>query len=92
MTGRHTVESLVVLQPVAVDTDSLDREGRLILANGMLVGILVRLDMPDHDQVGAWFLEVALGRLRGVKAPLFDTLDDATKWSRLQLKRASATA
>lgn len=86
MTGLSTVETLIVMQPIAVDTGSSDREGRLVLANGMLVAILVRLDDPEHDQPGTWFLETGLGRLRDVRSPAFYTLDEATRWLRKSMK------
>ncbi|MCJ2012204.1 hypothetical protein [Methylobacterium sp. J-076] len=86
MGGQDNVETLVVLQPIAVDTASLDRTGMLVLANGKLVAILVRLEVPEHARCGAWFLEVGLGRLAGVRPPAFDTLEDATRWVRQHLK------
>ncbi len=35
---------------------------------------------------GAWYMEVGFGRLAGVRAPLFDTPEDATRWVRQRLK------
>ena len=91
MGGRHTVEPLVVLQPIQVDTGSPDREGRLVMAEGLLIAILVRLDAPDHERaVGRWFLEVGLGRLHGQRPPPFDTLEAAARWLRRTLKAPSA--
>jgi hypothetical protein len=83
---QRNVETLVVLQPIAVDTSSADRDGRLVLANGMLVGVLVHLDSPEHESNGGWFLEVGLGRLYGLRPPPFNTLEDATRWMRQRLK------
>ncbi|MCJ2116461.1 hypothetical protein MKK65_07685 [Methylobacterium sp. J-001] len=88
MTGPGNVEMLVVLQPIAVDTDSPDREGRLVIANGLLVAVLVRLAEPEHDDVGSWFFEVGFGRLQGKKAPTFLSLEEATRWLRRNLKAA----
>ncbi|KQP61675.1 hypothetical protein ASG40_04190 [Methylobacterium sp. Leaf399] len=90
MDAQHNVETLVVLQPVAVDTASLDRDGMLVMANGMLVGVLVRLVTPGHEHSGAWFVEAAFGHLKGVRVQPFDTLDDATRWFRTNLKRSQA--
>lgn len=59
MKPPHNVETLVVLQPIGVDTDSDDRHGLLVMANGLLVGVLVRLDTPGHQQLRGWFLEPA---------------------------------
>lgn len=86
MAERRNVETLVVLQPIAVDTASPDREGMLVIANGLLVAVLVRLDAPEHETPGFWFLEATLGRLHGVRAPLFATPEIATQWLRRQLR------
>lgn len=87
MAGPSNLETLVVLQPIAVDTGSNDREGVLVLANGMLVAVLVRLDASEHDhRDGSWFLECGFGRLQGLVLPPFDTLDAATRWLRRRLK------
>lgn len=60
MAGRDNVESLIVLQPILVDTASPDQVGMLVIANGLLVAVLVRLDAPEHERRGAWFMEVGL--------------------------------
>ena len=86
MTDRDNVEGLVVLQPISVDTRSPDQTGMLMIANGLLVAVLVRLDAPEHERRGAWYMEVGFGRLAGVRAPLFDTPEDATRWVRQRLK------
>ena len=88
MSGRSNVETLLVLQlqPIAVDTGSPDRDGMLVMANGLLVAVLVRLAEPEHDNVGSWFLEAGFGRLQGQRVPTFPTLDDANRWLRRHLK------
>ncbi|MCJ2101233.1 hypothetical protein [Methylobacterium sp. E-046] len=88
MSGRGNVETLLVLQlqPIAVDTNSPDREGMLVIANGLLVAVLVRLAEPEHHNVGSWFLEVGFGRLQGQRVPTFPTLEDASRWLRRRLK------
>ena len=86
MAGRDNVETLVVLQPISVDTRSPDQTGMLVMSNGLLVAVLVRLDAPEHEQPGTWFMEVGMGRLAGMRAPKFDTLEDATRWIRQRLK------
>ena len=87
MVGQDNVEPLVVLQSISVDTRSPDQVGMLVLVNGLLVAVLVRLDAPWHDRPGAWFLEAGLGRLAGARAPVFDTLEDATRWVRQRLRQ-----
>lgn len=86
MSEQGNVETLIVLQPIAVDTGSPDREGMLVMANGLLVSVLVRLDASEHARSGAWFIEAGLGRLAGRRAPVFDTLEDATRWVRQCLR------
>lgn len=85
MADRGNVETLVVLQPISIDTASPDQAGMLVMVNGRLVALLVRLDTPEHERPGAWFMEVGLGRLAGVRAPVFDTLEDAARWVRHRL-------
>ena len=89
MARRGNVETLLVLklQPIAVDTGSLDRDGMLIIANGLLVGVLVRLDAPEHAHPGYWFLEAGFGPLQGVRVDAFPTLKHATGWVRHHLSR-----
>ncbi|MCJ2038802.1 hypothetical protein MKK55_07510 [Methylobacterium sp. J-059] len=82
MDARDNVETLLVLQPIMVDTGSPDREGRLVLADGLLIAVLVRLDTPEHEVGPGWFVEAAFGRLFGVSAPIFATLEEATRWLR----------
>ena len=86
MGGPRNVETLVVLQPIQIDTNSPDREGRLVIANGLLVAILVRLDDPEHIRVGGWFLEVGLGRLQSARPRPFADLEEATRWLRNRLR------
>ncbi len=87
MTGRHNIETLIVLQPVTLDTGSSDRDGRLVLANGRLIAILVRLDASDHEGIEGWFLEVGLGRLRDLRPAPFGSLEAATRWLRQHIAR-----
>lgn len=86
LAGRDNVETLVVLQPIAVDTASPDQVGMLVMANGLLVAVLVRLDASEHARPGVWFMEAGLGPFAGMRAPVFDTLEDATRWVRHRLR------
>ncbi|MCJ2009309.1 hypothetical protein [Methylobacterium sp. J-092] len=86
MPARGNVETLVTMQPIAVDTGSDDRDGMLVMANGMLVAVLVQLAMTDHEEAGDWFVEVALGRLGAHRTLTFGNLDDATRWIRRRLR------
>lgn len=87
LAGQGSVEPLVVLQPISVDTASPDQAGMLVMANGKLVAVLVRLDAPEHKRRGTWYMEVGLGRLANVRTPTFDTLEDATYWIRRRLRK-----
>ncbi|MCJ2079727.1 hypothetical protein [Methylobacterium sp. J-090] len=86
MPAHGNVETLVTMQPIAVDTGSDDSDGMLVMANGMLVAVLVRLSTSGHEQEGDWFVEVALGPLRAHPAPTFGDLDEATRWMRRHLR------
>ena len=86
MDTPHNVATLVVMQPIAVDTASPDRNGMLVMANGMLIAILARLETPDHEQPDGWFLEATFGNLECRSAPVFDSLEDATRWFRTRVQ------
>ncbi|MCJ2054143.1 hypothetical protein [Methylobacterium sp. J-070] len=88
MSGQGNVQTLVVLQPIAIDTGSPDHDGMLVIANGLLVAVLVRLEQPEHINVGSWFMEAGFGRLQGLRVPTFLTLKEATRWVRRRLKPA----
>ncbi|MDB5405909.1 MAG: hypothetical protein JWL84_821 [Rhodospirillales bacterium] len=71
--------------PIRVDTGSADEEGRLVLAGGRLVAVLLRLADEIHgDDCGTWFLEVGFGDLAGENR-LFPTLECASQWLRQRL-------
>ena len=59
-------------------TDSEDREGRLVLVDGRLAALLVRLADQSHDPLlrGAWYLEAGFGVLDGEHG-LFASLEEA---------------
>ena len=76
----------VTLQAVPVMTGCNDREGCLVLADGQLVAVLVRLADEMHaDQRGSWFVEAAFGPCRTATLPLFDDVDEAQAWVRQKL-------
>jgi hypothetical protein len=90
MTLRSRAEPLAA-QPISVLTGSDDREGRLVLVNGDLVAVLVRLDGPVHEnQRGGWFLEAGFGPCSGPPQPVFDSLAEAQVWVSMRVARASA--
>jgi hypothetical protein len=73
--------SKLTLRPIRINTGSADTEGRLVLAAGSLVAILVRLDGPEHGLLrGHWLLEAGFGPCTTVRQDLFASLDDAKAW------------
>ena len=76
----------LILKPMPVNTGSRDEDGRLVLANGHLVAVLVRLaDQVHAERSGAWFLEAGFGPCACAQFPVFDSLDVAQEWVRRQL-------
>src|SRR5689334_7926926 len=71
----------ISLQTIQMGLES-DRDGRLVLADGALIAVLVRLssDYPDARIHGSWFVESAYGFCEAAHGRIFDTLDDATCW------------
>jgi len=76
----------LLLRPLPVHTGSGDEDGQLVLANGRLVAVLVRLaDAAHAGLLGAWFLEVGFGPCAQTAPPVFNDLDAAQDWIRQQL-------
>ena len=77
------------MRPIPVRTGSRDREGRLVLSEGELVALLVRLDDEMHGEAqGRWFLEAAFGSYL-TQADPFSTLAEAEAWMRRNLAAAN---
>jgi len=71
----------LLLQPVPVHTGSGDEDAQLVLADGRLVAVLVRLADPMHGSlVGRWFLEAGFGPCAAGMGSVFDSLDSAQLW------------
>ena len=78
----------LMLQPIPVMTGSRDHEGRLVLANGQLAAVLVRLADEVHGaDRGGWFLETGFGPCDGPAHPVFESLDEAQAWVRGRIER-----
>ena len=72
-------------QPIRVATRSADQEGCLILADGNLVAVVVRLAEELHGTLkGAWFLEASFGAA-DTPPPSFPDIDAAEAWLARQL-------
>ena len=67
----------VELKPIEVA--SVDREGQLILFNGALVGVLVKLSNLHGELSGSWYLETGYDGLRDERLT-FPDLDAAKRW------------
>jgi len=77
----------LLLQPIQVHTGSSDEDGRLVLVEGRLVAVLVCLTDQAHDGlVGAWFLEAGFGPCAATTPPVFQSLDAAQDWIRIQVE------
>jgi hypothetical protein len=73
-------------QPIKVATGSADEEGRLVIYEGKLVAVLVRLDDLGHEAaVGQWSLEAGFNGVDSAKPPLFANLQAAERWIGLQI-------
>ena len=68
----------ITFQIIEVLTASEDREGRLVLVDGKLAALLVRLADTGHDPLlrGTWYLEAGFGLLDG-RHGLFASLEEA---------------
>lgn len=72
--------------PVAVATDSADREGYLMLADDELVGVIVKLAGREHGKLqGAFYLEAGFGRCAVMPSETFASLENAGAWARSRL-------
>ncbi len=79
----------LTLKPIEIDTGSDDHEARMVMADGRLVAVLVRLSAVHEFAAGRWFLEVGFGRLRCPAPSPFPTLDAAQDWILQELLRFS---
>jgi hypothetical protein len=85
----------VVFQPIAIAASSADTDGRLLLVDGRLAAVLVRLQDEVHDDrlQGKWFVESAFGDLAESSGDAtFATLEEAADWIRKRQSRAHAPA
>lgn len=82
---------MIEFKPVKVETGSADEDGRLVLHDGRLIAVLVRLEDPDHGPaVGQWSLEAGFNGIDSPKPPLFANLAAAERWLGLQISRVIA--
>jgi hypothetical protein len=71
-------------RPIPVLIDGHDSEGRLVLADGQLVAVIVLLDGQHHspEEKGRWHLEAGFGKCTPHPAgdPLWNTPEEAGMW------------
>lgn len=76
-------------RPILVNTASPDEKGCLVLADGHLVAVLVRVAdagiEKDWEELSSWHMEAGFGRCAVSVPPMFDTLADAVAWIRARL-------
>lgn len=83
----------LTLQSILVATLSADEVGHLVLADGHLVAVLVRLDDPVHEQAcGGWSLEAGFGPFAGAQPEPFVDLDEALAWIEARVAPSTARA
>jgi hypothetical protein len=80
----------ISFQPVQVATGD-DEDGLLVFADGLLVGVLVRLSDQHGEMAGRWFVEAAFGPVADmVVRPTFPDVEAVQDWLSERLRRASA--
>ncbi len=84
----------ISVQPMRVLIDGHDAEGRLILADGQLAAVFVRLDGTHHDleHKGRWHLEAGFGKCNVHELSLFRTPEEAGAWVKRVLMRGALSA
>jgi hypothetical protein len=65
----------ISFKPIPVLIDGHDTDGNLILSDGQLTAVIVRLDGESHEpeHKGLWNLEAGFGKCAVRYAPLFKT-------------------
>jgi hypothetical protein len=72
----------ITFMPMRVLIDGHDTYGNLILSDGQLAAVIVRLDGEHHgrEDKGLWNLEAGFGKCADRNAPLFKTPEEAGAW------------
>ncbi|MGF3022905.1 hypothetical protein ACQVP2_08755 [Methylobacterium aquaticum] len=78
------MSTILIVDPVRIETGSADCEGRLVYRDGRLIGVLTQLDPLLHEDLGVgrhWYLEAVFGRAAAAPQPRpFPSLDEALTW------------
>lgn len=77
---------MIAFQDVKIATGSADEEGRLVLADGRLVAVIVRLDDESHGATrGQWSVEAGFDGVDSAKLPVLADLDAVRIWVETQI-------
>lgn len=70
-------------QSIRVETGASEEDGRLVLVDGKLVAVVVRLsdEHPQPELHGQWFVEAGFGPIFQ-RHEVFSTFEDAVAWIR----------
>jgi hypothetical protein len=92
--GASSNSELLTTMPVELReiqiASEYDHDGRLILVDGSLVAVLVKLSELHEHLAGQWYLETGYGVLKN-EQPTFLDLDSAVEWIQGRLKHAPTT-
>jgi hypothetical protein len=82
----------ISFQPLRVLIDGHDTYGNLVLSDGQLAAVIVRLDGDHHasEHKERWHLEAGFGKCNVRDAPLFKTPEEAGAWIEKVLTRTTA--
>ncbi|MBT1159436.1 hypothetical protein J1C56_28095 [Aminobacter anthyllidis] len=77
---------MIEAHKIAVANHDLPVEGRLVLADDVLVAILAHLEAEYYEQKGQWNLEAGFGPLSGEER-VFASVEQALDWVRSALEK-----
>lgn len=79
----------IEFRSIRIDTSSGDHEGRLVLVDGRLIGVLVRLRAEEQgEHRGKWYLEAGFGPLESLTPEPFEDLDAVIRWIETRCAKA----
>jgi hypothetical protein len=76
----------ITFEPIPVALDEERADGRLVMADASLVGVLVMLSNADGEFAGKWFAEALFGSLGEGDQPVFADLEEARNWIETRLQ------
>jgi hypothetical protein len=80
---KSAVMARISFRRIRIDTLSADEDGRLIILQNRLIGVLVRLESEEQGLLrGSWALEAGFGPLSSARPEPFVDLRSARDWAR----------